>query len=110
MVTTAMIRSLSFILSFGFQLCGVLFRTLATKAQANTPSTWGPRQPRTVSSLTQEATASPRVVNPTFLPLCSEDITPEGQHKHSEHRLLTASLVLHPWGVQNDRPMPTGFC
>ena len=97
MVTTAMIRSLSFrLFRFYKKLCGVLFRTLATKAQANTPFTWGPRQPRTVSPLTQEATTSPRVVNPMFLPLCSEDIVPEGKHKHSEHRLLTASLIPQP--------------
>lgn len=83
MVTTAMFRSLS-IYCFGFaRLCGVLFRTLATKTLANTPLSRGPRQPRTVSSLTQEATTSPRVVNPC------------GTLPGIKHRLLWASLVLH---------------
>ncbi|EEI78696.1 hypothetical protein HMPREF0308_1068 [Corynebacterium striatum ATCC 6940] len=44
-------------------MCGVLFRTLATKAPVNTPISWGPRRHDAVSSLTQEATTSPRVVN-----------------------------------------------
>ncbi len=45
------------------KMCGVLFRTLATKAPVNTPISWGPRRHDAVSSLTQEATTSPRVVN-----------------------------------------------
>ncbi len=43
MVTTAMIRSLSFNCLSVFQMCGVLFRTLATKALP-TPCFQGPRQ------------------------------------------------------------------
>ena len=90
MVTTAMIRSLSFILSFGFQLCGVLFRTLATKAPL-TPCFQGPRQPSGC----------------LFLPAGSDNFAARSQCLHEVDTLLSQRIIPLRWFFQTEDSLST---
>ena len=90
MVTTAMIRSLSVVVSVLKKLCGVLFRTLATKAPL-TPCLQGPRQPSGC----------------LFLPAGSDNFAARSQCLHEVDTLLPQRIIPLRWFFQTEDSLST---